>query len=37
MQFEHKQKFKSDNAERLTKEELQQLLDNWRKYENISR
>lgn len=28
--------FQSDNAERLTKEELQQLLDNWRKYENIS-
>lgn len=26
----------SDNAERLTEEELQQLLDNWRKYENIS-
>lgn len=26
----------SDNAERLTKEELQQLLDNWREYENIS-
>lgn len=28
--------FQSDNAERLTKKELQQLLDNWRKYENIS-
>ena len=28
--------FQSDNAERLTKEELQQLLDNWRNYENIS-
>ena len=26
----------SDNAERLTKEELQQLIDNWRSYENIS-
>lgn len=28
--------FQSDNAERLTKEELQSLLDNWRRYENIS-
>lgn len=26
----------SDNAERLTEEELQQLLDNWREYEDIS-
>ena len=26
--------FQSDNAERLTKEELQELLINWRNYEN---
>ena len=26
----------SDNAERLTKEELKKLLDNWRNYENSS-
>lgn len=28
--------FQSNNAERLTKKELQQLLDNWRSYEDIS-
>ena len=33
---EYTKPFQSDNAERLTKEELQQLLDNWRSYENSS-
>ena len=33
---EYDKPFQSDNAERLTKEELKELLDNWRKYENCS-
>ena len=33
---EYLRPFQSDNAERLTKEELQKLLDNWRKNENTS-
>ena len=34
--YEYNKSFQSDNAERLTREELQELLDNWRNYENIS-
>ncbi|MBR4486647.1 polysaccharide biosynthesis protein [bacterium] len=33
---EYDKPFQSDNADRLTKEELQELLDNWREYENCS-
>lgn len=32
----HNKPFTSDNAERLTTEELEKLLDNWRSYENSS-
>ena len=32
----HNKPFTSDNAERLTKEELEKLLNNWRNYENNS-
>lgn len=32
----HDKPLTSDNAERLTKEELEELLDNWRNYENSS-
>lgn len=32
----HSKPFTSDNAERLTTEELEKLLDNWRSYENSS-